>query len=623
MDLTGLDGVPWPNLGTAYGTAEEIPGLLLGLVSVNPERRRASLSELFDSVCHQETIYEASAFTVPFLVQVAVNPAVPDREHLLDLLRCLAEGGARVPEWAERTRSAVIEGSAGLLPLLDEADPVVRQAAVHLLGSAAASRADVRDALSAVATTSPHGVERANAILALGALGPRVDVSSAGSPATRLAAALSSLPNASNDTEREQCVSLLLESVEEGYRVLASSLPWVEFDDWPAFLRSILDGSPALLVTVARGLAALYDPALRREGVAFAGEMARTWRHVSREAVDILGDRLSDIDGATRAAAAAELRGAYPVSEAAREAMVTALPASRDAMQRNLVVTLARLRDRSVIAGVVATVRSGHPPLWIGEALLGLGEDVACLVDDVIQLLPRFSNVITNGELDNRLRHSIRWLSDRGEAATAVVPFLGQLLAAPQSALGAAMGLARLGHVAAPVERELAAASRCGNAEVQIHAARALWHIGGDAQPLLEILTGQLATPSASLAVSWKHVEELGEELRPLVPSMWPLLAAPDKWIRVGVSRMMCRAGVADPACVAVLMDATGPDRVGMRALSCLTAMPESLRKLRPQLEAWNTSNRRLAVGAFRNDAVERDEAFRSLTRQALDLLSA
>src|SRR6185436_271404 len=89
--LDHLDDIPWQTLHHAYGTAEDVPGLLRALAR-SGEQQEQALYELFGNIWHQGTVYEASAYAVPFLVELAADPALARRDEILGLIGALAEG---------------------------------------------------------------------------------------------------------------------------------------------------------------------------------------------------------------------------------------------------------------------------------------------------------------------------------------------------------------------------------------------------------------------------------------------------------------------------------------------------------------------------------------------------
>lgn len=160
--LEGLDAINWHGLDHAYGPADDVPSLLRDLASPDEQTREGAQYALYGNLYHQGTIYEATAFAVPFLLEMAANESVPDRSWLLAYLANLARGtsfinvhqhlsevfpelavGNRTPEleaqlaqelrWVEDVRAAVHKGLSLYLRLLDHDDATIRAAATFPL----------------------------------------------------------------------------------------------------------------------------------------------------------------------------------------------------------------------------------------------------------------------------------------------------------------------------------------------------------------------------------------------------------------------------------------------------------------------------------------------------------
>jgi hypothetical protein len=85
-------GPDWAATYHAYGPATDIPRLLHLLESNELSDRQGARWELYGNVFHQGTRYPASAVIVPFLVALAVNPAIYDRDEIISLLCHIALG---------------------------------------------------------------------------------------------------------------------------------------------------------------------------------------------------------------------------------------------------------------------------------------------------------------------------------------------------------------------------------------------------------------------------------------------------------------------------------------------------------------------------------------------------
>jgi hypothetical protein len=114
--LEALDQVDWKSLGHAYGAAEDVPQQIRDLRSNEKEKRARASWELFGDIFHQGSRFEASAYAVPFLVQVAVAPDTQDREVVVALIGALAvgydeawlPGGVDIDAW--RSDVAALDG---------------------------------------------------------------------------------------------------------------------------------------------------------------------------------------------------------------------------------------------------------------------------------------------------------------------------------------------------------------------------------------------------------------------------------------------------------------------------------------------------------------------------------
>jgi hypothetical protein len=74
--LDELDAVPWDELAHAYGTGitgdelhQDVAASLFELTDDPAEAHQA----LYSNICHQGTVYEATAWAVPFLAAVAAG----------------------------------------------------------------------------------------------------------------------------------------------------------------------------------------------------------------------------------------------------------------------------------------------------------------------------------------------------------------------------------------------------------------------------------------------------------------------------------------------------------------------------------------------------------------------
>lgn len=88
MQLVGDGQIDWSGIQACYGPATQVPALLRQLESPLPVERSDAISELWGCLCHQGTVYEASAVAVPLLFDAAKRPEMlsADRDQLLALV---------------------------------------------------------------------------------------------------------------------------------------------------------------------------------------------------------------------------------------------------------------------------------------------------------------------------------------------------------------------------------------------------------------------------------------------------------------------------------------------------------------------------------------------------------
>lgn len=96
--LDTLDQIGWHRLSHAYGQATNVPQLLRLLMDLSPKIREQAAFDLCGSIHHQGSIYEATAYVVPFLVEMAREKSVPDRALILGILGGISE------EWLKEDR---------------------------------------------------------------------------------------------------------------------------------------------------------------------------------------------------------------------------------------------------------------------------------------------------------------------------------------------------------------------------------------------------------------------------------------------------------------------------------------------------------------------------------------
>jgi hypothetical protein len=193
--LDDLDSIPWRQLTHAYGPAEDVPGLLRALRTAPPNQdgEDSPLWCLFGNIWHQGTVYEATAYAVPFLIEIAQDSRTRDRVGVLQLLAAIASGTSyravhgdilkesdfsvkreRELEWADRARAAVASGFAVFVAMLKEQGEI-RLAAAHVLAQLPQHSVAVSMLLAEILKKETDSLPRAGLFLLLGQAGNRSD----------------------------------------------------------------------------------------------------------------------------------------------------------------------------------------------------------------------------------------------------------------------------------------------------------------------------------------------------------------------------------------------------------------------------------------------------------------
>jgi hypothetical protein len=101
--------VDWSRLSDAYGDARGVPRALDRLAAADPGARRDAIDELWGRLCHQETVYSASAAAVPGLVAAVESGRLTplDRHLVLGLIVYIGRGDDTC--WEGYTERADVE----------------------------------------------------------------------------------------------------------------------------------------------------------------------------------------------------------------------------------------------------------------------------------------------------------------------------------------------------------------------------------------------------------------------------------------------------------------------------------------------------------------------------------
>ena len=183
--LEGLDRINWASINHAYGPANDVPGLLTQLLSKKEKVRSEAMSELYGNIWHQSTVYEATAYAVPFLIELLQSSDVQSRASIAVLLGLIARGRsfhevhnpskkaavARELVWVKNARDAVRKGIEPYLKLISTDDQELRLTIVHLLACFPEDASQARQPILGTLAAESQPDARAALGLALALLG--------------------------------------------------------------------------------------------------------------------------------------------------------------------------------------------------------------------------------------------------------------------------------------------------------------------------------------------------------------------------------------------------------------------------------------------------------------------
>ena len=242
--LGELDGIDWRRLRHAYGSAGDVPGQVRALASDDATARQEALGALFGNVWHQGTVYEATSYVVPFLIDLATSPQIHERAGILSLLGEIAGGSsywavhealaicaarrgtpeheaqkAHELEWVRLAHEAVGCGIDALLGLVEgDPDAPIRAAATAAIGRFPEHAGAVAPRLAARVGVERDPIARAATLFALGSLREPTTTSAidaALGDSSRLVVLAAAVARAALPSPAEACIEALLAAIED------------------------------------------------------------------------------------------------------------------------------------------------------------------------------------------------------------------------------------------------------------------------------------------------------------------------------------------------------------------------------------------------------------------------
>ncbi len=603
-----LDAVRWHTLTHAYGTAENVPGLIRALYGDGEgdgddgEAVGEALRELYGSIHHQGTAYPASAPAVPFLAHAARN-APGRRVDVLMLLAGLADhdpGDVGGPHWQGSPVAAVCGELCGvleeLLPCLEDASREVRRAALRVVAAVAdvlsgEAREAAEHQVDLVCGSDAVPVVRAEALVVLGRLGVEplvLDESLSGvGPA---AAVFAAEGGAQFDADGED-------------------LPWPGTGTRREPLVRLLTRDPDACLAVAARWIAAGDVGARGSWLAEA--VAEMWR--DREA-EVLGQLLAALPHQKNADALAErLRAvthwitcvAEPDAKLL-DALHGHAEAGEDDVAEPALLALVRSGDPRGLE-LALRRRDGQALAAAAEAFPGAGE----------RLIPAIRRELAAGAAGNDGIALVQALGSFGDAAREAQPEVAECLRSGRAAVVSARRLGLDGLPAPEVVALLGEAAESGDPSVCAAAAVALYRLTGEAEAAVAAFDALL---SGRGPVSW-HLTALlplGPAAAPLLPRVEELLTASYEWTRAAAAEAHLRITGEPDRAVPVLSALVGATPVGLRALRVLSTVEPVPDGLRPALDDLASSALRVLTDSPHAGPDHPDRELRTLSRRTL-----
>ncbi|MFC8489431.1 HEAT repeat domain-containing protein [Streptomyces sp. NPDC057235] len=528
--LDGLDAFPWASSSHAYGSAEDVPGLLRALTGTDADAADEALSELYGNVLHQGTVYAAGVEAAPFLAGIAA--AGHHTADVLALLGSMAESEDECGVAPGAVRAAVARQLPLLLPLLTDAEPDVRRTAAWTVSHTRAAEAAL-PALRARWAEETDPAVRAEVLSGIARLDPRhaaTEAAAAMDPSqpaeVRLAAVFAHLDAGAPWTGAAHTVMLSLlpaDSVRSGFDT--------DRGEPLASVVEILlcrDHEPEREAAFALVDAALGDDRAeaRAEGRWAADRACALSRSAPRRLVRSL--RAAAVDEASVVGTASLLARLGGVAEPAADVLVPLAGRNPDRADDHA--------DRALEALVLVAPAQAAPLL-----AAGLGRRPRALGATTGLLDPRHHAFLYDSGLLDAVRARLArpaelsgnepwWLTNLlagwGAEAAAALPELCAAL--PHFPHQASRALAAVAAGGDPADRAtVVAALRAATERGSLSAAEALYDLTDDPAPLLRCLVRELGRDGGDLREAARLAASLGTRGATLAPLLRGALGDP------------------------------------------------------------------------------------------------
>lgn len=590
--LSDLDTIDWASMEHAYGSAEDVPDILRGLLSDDANTREAALDDMHGGVHHQGDIYDSTVACIPFLLRIVAMSGAPDRGPVLEFLESIGSTVALEGEDSDevmasyrvQAHAAVLAGLPIFLACLADTDPATRRGAATALTACWERFETVLSALQQcfrmetdqstrvalihavgilarrqsatggdIANISPWllllALSDENSVLRLAAFTELAHLSPEALPGDGIARMIAAIAAAYAESEATDTAVQHTPAVDTAGGVAPSTLIGTvrtlfegeakgkRLPDMHGVLNGLHDAlGDRIQDRIGLITHELTAPGWDRpcDAVWHAIRLIRNWRGDYGNIARLLGQYLAASEPRLRARAAETLAEMFALAAPAADDLARLLASTPPAgwvagkSVRPVVKALARIGDDRVLPALRAILDRQDMPEDIGFVVRSFPNIRA---DDFVpRICRRLSDAADAENGDWLLRSLVHALGGFGPAAASAVPDLLALMRRAPAKDYIMEALGRIGPAAGEAGPAIRERLGSDTPDMAVTAAIALWRIEENAGDVLPVLLGNLGGRHASQTAD--ALGRLGPAAMDAVPRLRGQLSGDSPWHR-------------------------------------------------------------------------------------------